>query len=148
MEEFIVQQYFTDVKRCKYIYESSGRRKHSFLGVDAILANIVNRCAIELASLTVERTEYLILSVTWVKPHYFIINTKTYNILWAKGIVSSAISFKKKDATICSLSSFIQNLSFLAEEGVLVDWAKCEKFIKPTSAKKKLEKMRSKKRNL
>ena len=82
MEEFIVQKYFTDVGRCKYLYEFNIPRNHSFSGVKA---SIPNKCSVELAILQFEQIEYLILQAKWTKPHYFIINTTTYNIMWIEG---------------------------------------------------------------
>ena len=141
MEEFIVQTYFTDVKRCKYIYEFNIPRDHSFSGIKA---SIANRCNVELAELSFEGNDFLILAPTWTKPHYFIINTSNLNIMWTEGKVSEDIKFKKLYSVVTSLSNWIQTLRALARDELLVDWAKCGQFIKAGSAKKKLTKMGSK----
>ena len=135
MEEFIVQKYFTDVGRCKYLYEFNIPRNHSFSGVKA---SIPNKCSVELAILQFDQIEYLILQAKWTKPHYFIINTNNYNIMWIEGRICDDIKFKKLYTVITSLSSWIQTLQALAEEEIIIKWVENGQYIKAGSAKKKL----------
>ena len=138
MEEFIVQTYFTDVERCKYIFEYDIPRTHCF---SSKKASIPNKCSVKLANLLFEQIEYLILKVIWTRPHYFIINTKNHNIMWTEGRKSDDIKFKRLYTVITSLSKWIQNLIALAEEEVIISWVRSEQYIKAKYAKKKLSEM-------
>ena len=138
MEEFIAQQYFSDVKRCKYIFEYHLRRNHSF---SSLKASIANKCSVDSTNLHFEGTEYLVLQVIWTKPHYFIINTKTYNIMWIEGRICDDVKFKRLYTVITSLSNWIHTLQALAEEEIINIWVEYGHYIKATSARKKLGKL-------
>ena len=139
MEEFIVQTYFTDVTRCKYIYEFNIPRDHSFSGLKASIANM---CTVSLAELSFEGNRFLVLSACWTKPHYFIINTTNCNIMWTEGTqINEDLKFTKQYTVLTSLNSWISTLRALAKDQLLVEWAQCGRFIKPASAKKKLAKL-------
>ena len=138
MEELIAQQYFSDVKRCKYIFECHLRRNHSF---SSLKASIANKCSVDSTDLHFEGTEYLVLQVIWTKPHYFIINTKTYNIMWIEGRICDDVKFKRLYTVITSLSNWIHTLQALAEEEIINIWVEYGHYIKATSARKKLAKL-------
>lgn len=140
--ESLIHSAFTDVKRSKYIYEFNTPRDHVFSGIKA---SIANKCSVALAEYPYEGVNFAILSVTWSKPHYFIINTLNSNVLWVEGKANFDLEnqFVKQYTLVTSLNNWIQTLRTLAKDELLVQWARCGKFIKPNNAKKTLAKMNS-----
>jgi len=135
MEQFIVQNYFNNVKRCKYIFERNLPREHSFSGVRA---SIANKCVVSLAEINCEGKRFLILSAAWTKPHYFVINAENYNITWIEGNVVDEVNFMKMYTVVTSLSNWIHNLCRIAGYKLIVDWARYGEYIKHTEAKQKM----------
>ena len=135
MEQYIVQKYFKSVKRNKYLYQHSTPRVHLFSGMKA---SIANKASVALGGVRIDEVDYFILSVTWTKPHFFIINSQNSDTLWIEGDCSGEIRFNKLYSTITSLSNWVQTIRTLAVDGLLVKWAQCGQFVKASSAKKKL----------
>lgn len=140
MEQFIVQNYFKDVKRCKYIFENKLPREHSFSGIKA---SIANKCTVALAEIQCDGKRFLILSATWNSPHYFVINAENYNITWIQGTIVDDVSFMKMYTVIISLSTWIHNLSMISGYGLIVHWARCGEYIKHSVVKKQMALMSS-----
>ena len=136
MEEFIVKRYFDDVKRSIYIFEHSIPRHHSFT---TIKANIMNIGKVQSTKLMFDGQEFIIVSINWNKPHYFIINTLNNNIMWTQGIPRE-LNFTSRYSTVISLAKWIKTLQTLARDDLLTKWAESNEYIAPKHARKQFNK--------
>ena len=83
--------------------------------------------------------EFIILSITWSKPHYFIINTLNNNIMWTQGNPRE-LNFTSKYTTVISLAKWIKTLQVLARDDLISKWSENSDYVTPKAARNKLKK--------